>query len=97
MEGQIALNEEMSFHLIAQLVLLGLIFLVCLWGMVLHVFALRHRKPGVPIFGYKDSLLKRAEERFTEEGMKYVEQQKRLVVVAMILVVLLVVASMPDS
>lgn len=97
MEGGIALNQEMGFHLIAQLVLLGLIFLVCLWGMVLHVFALRHRKPGIPIFGYKDSLLKRAEERFTEEGMKYVEQQKRLVVVAMILVVLLVVASMPES
>ncbi|MCR9221663.1 MAG: hypothetical protein NXI21_15680 [Alphaproteobacteria bacterium] len=97
MEGADPEALELGLRTGAQFVFLGLIFLLCIAGMGLHVMALRHRRPGVPIFGHKDSLFRRKHEIFTEEGMKYVEWQKRLVVLAMILVVLLFVLGLPDA
>ena len=81
----------------AQLIVMVLLAAICLVGMVLHAVALRHRKPGVPRVGQKDSLFRKAEEHYTEKGLRLIWIQKRLVVVATILVVLLFVLSQPPG
>lgn len=81
----------------AQLAVMILLAAVCVAGMVLHAVALRHRKPGVPRIGQKDSLFRKAEQHYTETGLKLIAIQKRLVVGAMILVVLLFVLSRPPG
>ncbi len=80
-----------------QLAVMILLAGICLVGMVLHGLAQRHRKPGVPRVGQKDSLFRKAEQHYTETGLRYVAIQKRLVVLATILVVLLFALSSPPA
>ena len=80
---------------IPQLIIVILLAIACIAGMALHVLANRHRRPGVPAFGHKDSLFRNKSQVYTEEGMKYVRMQKGLIVVAALLAVLLLVMGTP--
>ncbi len=59
------------------LVLIG-IFAISIAGIVLQIKANRHRRPDAPPGPVKDAFFRRKHEIFTEEGMRYVEMQKKL-------------------
>lgn len=70
---------------LAQMTILGLLALCCVIGVALQFFAWRHLKPGIPRFGHKDSLFKKKAEYYTDEGLHYIELQKRVMYVMLAL------------
>jgi len=73
------------------------IFVCCVIGIVLQFYAWRHLKPGIPRFGHKDSLFKKKDEYYTEEGMKYVNMQKTVTYVMAALFAVALFSSTPGS
>lgn len=61
-----------------QILLIILLALCCIVGFVLQFYAWRHLKPGIPRFGHKDAMFKKKDQYYTEEGLKYIEWQKRI-------------------
>ncbi|MDF1750966.1 MAG: hypothetical protein P1V34_19055 [Alphaproteobacteria bacterium] len=61
-----------------QILLIILLALCCVAGFVLQFYAWRHLKPGIPRFGHKDAMFKKKDQYYTEEGLKYIEWQKRI-------------------
>ena len=71
----------MDAYNIPLILVLAAIFAVSIAGMVLQVKANRHKRPDAPPGPVKDAFFRRKHEIFTEEGMRYVEMQKKLMVV----------------
>lgn len=60
-------------------------------GIALQFKAWKHLKPGIPRFGHKDSLFTKKADYYTEEGLRYVGMQKRLIYVMAAFALLLLV------
>lgn len=76
-----------SFMLIGSLVGIGLCSAA---GIALQFKAWQHLKPGIPRFGHKDSLFTKKADYYTEEGLRYVGMQKRLIYAMAVLALLLI-------
>ncbi|MEC9267607.1 MAG: hypothetical protein RLW87_02260 [Alphaproteobacteria bacterium] len=77
---------------ILHIVAWGLLALCCFAGIALQFFAWRHLKPGIPRFGHKDSLFKKKAEYYTEEGLVFIELQKRVMYVMLTIFFLYIAA-----
>lgn len=60
---------------VAMLILLALCSAIGIW---LQFLAWRHLKPGIPRYGHKDSMFKKKQDYYTEQGMAYIRLQKGL-------------------
>ena len=67
------------------------ITLCCIAGIVLQFYAWRHLKPGIPRYGHKDSMFRKRADYYTEDGMRYIEMQKKLTYVMFGLFVIFIV------
>lgn len=81
---------------IFEIIALGTIVICCIAGIILQIFASRHRKPGIPRLGHKDALFKKKDLYYTETGMKYVEMQKyAMYIMAAMFILFLFTAEQP--
>lgn len=71
---------EEGYNIPLILVLIA-IFAVSVAGMLLQLKANKHKRPDAPPGPMKDAFFRRKHEIFTDEGMRYVEMQKKLLVV----------------
>ena len=73
-EAEMANVEPTAVMLIAAAVF----FLTVIGAMILQVMAFKHKREHGSAYMLKDSLFRHKELVYTEEGMKYINWQKRL-------------------
>lgn len=73
-EEELANVEPTAVMLIAAAVFIATVIA----AIVLQLLAFRHKKPMGSAFMLKDSLFKHKDLVYTEEGMRYINWQKRL-------------------
>lgn len=73
------------------------ILAVSIAGMFLQLKANKHRRPDAPPGPVKDAFFRRKHEIFTEEGMRYIEMQKKLLVVLSVLAVIFYFLTVPSE
>ena len=81
-EEELANVEPTAVMLIAAAVFV----VTVLAAMVLQVMAFRHKREHGSAYMLKDSLFKHKELVYTEEGMRYINWQKRLAMICTVII-----------
>jgi len=81
-EEELANVEPTAVMLIAAAVFV----ITVLAAMVLQVMAFRHKREHGSAYMLKDSLFKHKELVYTEEGMRYINWQKRLAMICTVII-----------
>ena len=78
-------------------ILIFVIGAACFTGIGLQFLAWRHRMPGIPRYGHKDSFFRKKDQMYTEQGMYYIRLQKKLMYVMLGAMILFFIMVQPDQ
>ena len=78
-------------------ILIFVIAVSCFTGIGLQFLAWRHRKPGIPRYGHKDSFFRKKDQMYTEQGMYYIRLQKKLMYIMLGAMILFFIMVQPDQ